>query len=242
MDKTKVSIIKAIAMGKVKPALDREYLTIAIKALQWERASTQDQKIISLYRSFEDDVKRFMDGMQSAIIDRYTVYAILYYHFALRFPLLQAINKGKKDAYHHYVERLISIIKGNDDRKIEQAQKAINECNQRIQNLRYEMEGIKGNDTTAIKLENHQGNNRLLQFMEKIEDHEDNIAVYQMYIVLMKERKKHKQDFISTLNQEERRILSDCINDRSYQDEDVEKVIKANINYWDNGLYPDKVW
>lgn len=241
MDKKKASIIKAIAMAKVMPALNTEYLKTAVKALQWERSQTTDKSVSSLYQAFEEDVKRFTDGIPSAIIDNYTMYNILYIHFAIRSPLAYSINKGKENAFSHYINYLRHIIEMNDDKHIAKVQEAIYESEQQIKELREDMESLKGYDTSAIRLESHSSDNRLLQFMGKIENHEDNIAVNRMYIVLMQERKKQKQAFINSLEREDRCLLLDYINDKNNRYTDVERIIKDNINYWSNSMHPDKV-
>lgn len=234
MDKTKVSIIQAIAMSKTRLALDNDYLKAAIKALQWESMQTQDNNISMLCTSLSDDVKRYMNGIHSAIIDSYTLYNVLYYRFALREPIAYSINEGKNDAFSKYIRHLRITIRENEDSRIKQAQDVIIEYQQKISELREEMEGIRSVDTSAIRLENRKGNdNRQLKYIEKIQDQEDNIAVWELYINLMGERKKQKQAFINSLDRDDRCLLIDYMNEKHYEHDEVAKVLTDHITYWD---------
>ncbi|MCI9293035.1 MAG: hypothetical protein HFF01_02615 [Erysipelotrichaceae bacterium] len=234
MDKTKVSIIKAIAMSKTRLALDNDYLKIVIKALQWESKQVQDSKVSRLCISLADDVKRYMNGTSSAIVDSYTLFNVLYYRFAQRQPIAYSINEGKKDAFDKFIGHIRYIMRDDEEERIRQAQDVIMECKQKISEAREEMESIKAIDTSAIKLENRKGNDdRLLKYMEIIQDQEDNIAVYELYMVLMRERKKQKQAFINSLDRDDRCLLIDYMNEKHYEHDEVAKVLTDHITYWD---------
>lgn len=233
MDKSKVSIIQAIAMSKTRLALDSDYLKVTIKALQWESTQTQDSDARSLCTSLAKDVKRYMNGTISAIIDRYTLFNVLYYRFAQRETISYSINEGKSDAFNKYIGHMRFVIREDEERCIRQAQDLIIEWKQKIGELREEMESIKAIDTSAIRLENRKGNDgRLLKYIEKIQDQEDNIAVYELYMILMRERKKQKQAFINSLGRDERYLLINYMNGKHYEHDKVAKVLMDHIAYW----------
>lgn len=234
MDKTKVSIIQAIAMGKTRLALDKEYLKATYKALQWESTQVQDSEVSRLCISLADDVKRYMNRMSSAIVDSYTLFNVLYYRFAQRQPIAYSINEGKKDAFDKFIGHMRYIMKDDEEERIRQAQDVIIECKQKISEAREEMESIKAIDTSAIRLENLKGNDdRLLKYIEIIQDQEDNIAAYELYMVLMRERTKQKQAFINSLDRDDRCLLIDYMNEKHYEHDEVAKVLTDHITYWD---------
>ena len=92
------------------------------------------------------------------------------------------------------------------------------------------MSGIKGVDKSPLKLESRKhSDERLLKFIEQIQDQEDNIAVYRLYIVLLEKRAKEKQAFINSLKSNERSLLIKYIDNKTYQHEEIDKIIKSNL-------------
>ncbi len=228
MNKSKVSIIQAVAMSKAKLTLDKDYLSAALKALKWE--STQTDTYRALYLAFADDVKRFIDNIPSAVVDKYTLFNVFHQHFAYRLPLADSINNGKKDAHSAYIQHIRYTLKSNEKEQITQAKEIIRECENAIREIRWKMSGVKGVDTTALKLENRKySDERLLKFIEQIQDQEDNIAVYKLYIVLLEKRAKEKQAFINSLKSNERSLLIEYIDNKTYQHEEIDKIIKSNL-------------
>lgn len=228
MDKAKVSIIQAVAMSKAKLTLDNDYLSAAYAALKWE--CNQTDTLRDLYLAFSDDVKRFIDQVPSAIIDKYTLYSIFHYHFAYRLPLVNSINYGRKDAHSAYIQHIRYTLKNDEKEQIVKAKDIIRECENTIRELRWEMSGIKGVDTSALKLESRKhSDERLLKFIEQIQDQEDNIAVYRLYIVLLEKRAKEKQAFINSLKSNERSLLIEYLDNKTYQHEEIDKIIKSNL-------------
>lgn len=228
MDKSKVSIIQAIAMSKTRLTLDSDYLKAAIKALQWE--STQTDTFRALYLAFIDDVKRFIDQVPSAIVDKYTLFNVFHHHFAYRLPLVDSINYGKKDAHSAYIQHVRYTLKSNEKEQITRAKEIIRECENTISEIRWKMSGVQSVDTTALKLENRKhSDERLLKYIEQIQDQEDNIAVYKLYIVLLEKRAKEKQAFINSLKSNERGLLIGYIDNKTYQHEEIDKIIKSNL-------------
>lgn len=233
MDKSKESIIQSIAMSKTRLALDNDYLSAAIKALQWESKQVQDSEVSRLCISLADDVKRYMEGTFSAIVDGYTLFNILYYRFAQRQPIAYSINEGKKDAFDKFIGHMRYVMRDDEEERIRHAQDVIIECKQKISEAREEMENIKAIDTSAIRLENQKGNDgKLLKYIEKIQDQEDNITVYELYMILMRERKKQKQAFINSLGRDERYLLINYMNGKHYEHDKVAKVLMDHIAYW----------
>ncbi len=228
MDKAKVSIIQAVAMSKANLTLDNDYLSAAYKALKWE--CNQADTFRDLYLAFSDDVKRFINQIPSAIIDKYTLHSIFHYHFAYRLPLADSINTGKKDAYNAYIQHIRYTLKSNEKEQITQAKEIIRECENTISEIRWKMSGVQSVDTTALKLENRKhSDERLLKYIEQIQDQEDNIAVYRLYIVLLEKRAKEKQAFINSLKSNERSLLIEYLDNKTYQHEEIDKIIKSNL-------------